>query len=150
MCSLKSSLKSYFDELNAGLKQTKRARVYSGVLLTRRIFFAVWLLGFRFLDSIYLVAVMAGIQVFYTCILTLRPYERFQSNLIEILNEMFYCVLVGGLLKYNQESEWSVLIADVYIWVMMGNNAIIAFIMTGKYHQKSFYGFARSKFNIIF
>lgn len=127
-----------FGEFNAGLKNTKKAHLYSIVFMLRRGLFTVLLVTLSHLPNIYLVVGMSSIQVLYTVFLiVVRPFDGHQENVIEILNELFFSLLVGMLFNFNTASKWSSSIiysnaTTTYVWIMMANNlAIVSIIIVG-------------------
>jgi hypothetical protein len=119
-------------EFSTGLNNNKSARVYSVMLMTRRILFVTWLIFFNYFDKMIIISIMAVIQISYlTTLLFIRPFEEKMDNVIEILNEFFFSFLLGVLFYVNSEAEWAGYRSSMYIWVMMANTIILVLILTG-------------------
>ena len=70
--------------------------------------------------------------IYFLFHLAQRPFEATKDQILEIVNELFYCFLVWFLIHYNSESKWTDSLADAYIWIMISNNAIFLLITIGK------------------
>lgn len=119
-------------EFSSGLKASKLARFYTILLLARRILFVVLLIVFNELDKMVLISIMAFIQaIYFSSIVFIRPFEDKQNNVIEILNEFVFSVLLGMLFHLNTEEAWTGFYSKLYVWIMMGNSVILVLILTG-------------------
>jgi hypothetical protein len=119
-----------FGELFAGLKDTNKARTYSFVALSRRALFVFFLVGFSFLSELSLVAGMAFIQIIYLAyIIMLRPFDNLSNNIIEIINEIFYLVLIILLFYLTEESIWTDFASKVYLGIIVGNTMLIGLVV---------------------
>lgn len=109
--------------------------MYSCMLLGRRLVFVTWLIIFsHYYSSIVLVSAMSGFQILYAiAILVLRPFESIKDNLVECLNELFFTSLTLILLKFNTEDNWEGSITDIYVWIMMANNAVLVVVITSAF-----------------
>jgi hypothetical protein len=119
-------------EFSTGLKKNKYARVYSVMLMTRRILFVTWLIVFNYFDKIIVISIMAVIQTGYlTALLLIRPFVEKLNNVIEILNEFFFSFLLGVLFFMNSEAAWTSFRSSMYIWIMMANSIVLVVILAG-------------------
>ncbi len=77
---------------------------------------------------------MALILVIYLIpLLCLRPFEEEKNNVVEILNEVVFSVLLGILFYANTGQAWTKLFSSLYTWIMTGNSVILVLILTGNY-----------------
>ena len=119
-------------EFSTGLKENKSARLYSVMLMTRRILFVAWLIVFNYFDKMLIISIMAVIQTGYlTTLLFIRPFEKKLNSVIEIINEFFFSFLLGVLFFVNSEAAWTGFLSSFYIWVMMANSIVLVLILTG-------------------
>jgi hypothetical protein len=119
-------------EFSAGLKKDKSARLYSVMLITRRILFVTWLIVFNHFDKMLILSIMAVIQIGYlTTLLLIRPFEQKMTNVIEILNEFFFSFLFGILFFVNSEVAWTDFRSSFYLWIMITNSIMVVLILTG-------------------
>jgi hypothetical protein len=126
------NLHNKLEEFSTGLKKNKSARVYSVMLMTRRILFVTWLIVFNYFDKIIVISIMAVIQTGYlTTLLLIRPFEEKLNNVIEILNEFFFSFLLGVLFFMNSEAAWTSFRSSMYIWIMMANSIVLVVILAG-------------------
>ena len=140
----------YFEEFTADIKNKKLSKFYVPLLLTRRIIFWIWLVVFNFVDNIVLSSFMFGAQILYTIsMFILRPYNEHKENLIECLNEVFYVVLLGGLLHFNSADRWTGVFTQIYLWILMSNNFVILIIVVCKYSLKFIYSSSFIKIYIL-
>ena len=123
----------YFKEFISGIKSSRKARLYSFVLLTRRYLFVTYLILGSSLSSIVLVAVMVIIQVaYFTFIVSIRPYEVVKNNAIEIINEAFFLLFLLILTYFNDKNIWSESSSLAFIYMILLNSMIIISIMICK------------------
>jgi hypothetical protein len=119
-------------EFSTGLKENKLARVYSVMLMTRRILFVAWLIVFNYFNKMIIISIMAVIQTCYLItLLFIRPFEEKMTSVIEIMNELFFSFLLGTLFFVNSEAAWTDFRSILYVWIMMANNIIFVLILTG-------------------
>ena len=136
-----NSTKNYFDtdryyklgEFITGIKNNKYARAYSFLALIRRTLLISWLILFNWLESYILSYGLLGVQVCYLiCLVIIRPFDRVENNLIEIVNEIIYSLMIWMLVKYNTEEEWKPLTGTIFTGIIMSNSLMITLIMFGK------------------
>ena len=65
-------------------------------------------------------------------IIILRPYQDVKGNIIEILNEVYYTILLGGLIYVNKKEDWSSLKTNIYMYFMVSNTVGIFLIVFSK------------------
>ena len=123
----------YLKEFLSSIKDHPWARIYSTLLMTRRLLLVYLLILGNGLLSIYLVSAMIWIQVVYlSLMLILRPFKEFKDNLIIVLNDVYYLVLISILAYFNDPERWNDTIATMYMYLIMSNSSLIIFILTGK------------------
>ena len=72
------------------------------VLLVRRLTYVILLISLVSASSILFLILMVAIQVAYIVYLAvLRPYEVTKGNIIEILNEIYFAILLFELIFLN-------------------------------------------------
>ncbi|CAI2379520.1 unnamed protein product [Moneuplotes crassus] len=124
------SQRSKLDEFNAGLKKKRYVRVYSPMLLFRRYFFVIWLVFCLELSQLLIVSGMVVFQaIFVLVLLVLRPFEDKVNNIIELLNEFIFTVLLIILCQINTEKAWTGEITSLFLWTMLMNTILITFIL---------------------
>jgi hypothetical protein len=80
--------KFLFMEYYADIRQNKWARIYTSVLLSRRLLFIIIILLFTFFHRNTIFGILLGIQVLYFIqLLIIRPFEEIENNLVELTNE---------------------------------------------------------------
>jgi hypothetical protein len=122
-----------FGELFSGLKETNNARSYSFFVLLRRVLFVSLLVGLNTFASFWLVAGMAVIQTFYLAyIVALRPFDKVSNNIIEVVNEVFYWILIVLLFHLNKEIKWTDFASRAYLGIIVGNTMIIGLVVSSK------------------
>ena len=116
-----------------GLKQDKKHRLYAIMLLIRRILFIIWIITLTMISSRFLISIILIIQLaYFVCLSYLRPYEQKKENLIEILNEIYYGILIIFLAFINIEDEWNATKTSIYMWMLASNTFIVFLIVLGK------------------
>jgi len=63
----------------------------------------------------------------------IRPYYRPQDNLIEILNQVFFFMLVILLFFLNKSAQWSIQWESIFMFVVTGNNIAVVLVLFGKF-----------------
>ena len=62
-----------------------------------------------------LVGILSIIQFCYVIwIIVLRPFSETKGNIIEIINELFFIVLLGSLVYLNSEENWNATNTSIY------------------------------------
>ncbi|CAI2371646.1 unnamed protein product [Moneuplotes crassus] len=120
------------NEFITGLKNTRYARIYPFLGLMRRTMFVIWLLTFTWLECVYLTAGMMVVQIlFVLSLVTLRPFDRPENNLIEIVNEIIYTTLLSIMIICDKVDEWSSTVTNIFCYIILANSLVITFIMIG-------------------
>lgn len=121
-------------ELFSGLKNTNNARSYSFGVILRRFLFVSVLVGLNTLAEVWLVAGMAIIQTFYVAyIVALRPFDKVANNIIEVVNEVLYLVLIVLLFHLTKEIKWTDFASRVYLGIIVGNTLIIGIVVFSRH-----------------
>ena len=111
----------------------KKSKLYVPVLLMRRAIFVILLITLQCIKSSILIGLLSILEIWYLIyIIILRPFEEKKNNIIEIINEIFFSVLLSSLLYLKSESDWNSKITDIYMWIIMSNTLIIFIIIISK------------------
>ena len=130
---LNESEHNKFEEFFRGLQQNKKHKLYVTLLLFRRLGFITFLITCIFIPSRILIITLALFQLIYIAILTyLRPYEATKGNIIEILNETYFGLLILLLAIINTEDEWNSVKTITYMWILASNTFVVFIIVFGK------------------
>ena len=122
-----------FGEFFEGIKMRKKFKLYSPILLIRKTIYILLLLTLIAASSRFLIAILSFIQIMYfVYIWMLRPFEEIKCNIIEIINELFFLVLLSSLIYLNTENKWSSTFILIYIWIIAFNSIIIFLIVLSK------------------
>lgn len=129
----KSTKHSYFDSIFSGLRDSWFARLYLLLNFGRRsLLIVIGIMDFH--NTISKIITFWLVQLLYLITLfILKPFETKKENAIELINESFFTLFVGCLLYLNKEHLWSNILADIYMYGILTNNAITNFIMLGKF-----------------
>ena len=123
----------FFREFSNNIKDKSKPRFYSTVSLLRREVFVVFLIMASSLSSVWIVAPMIVVQAFYLAsLIYIRPYKSIKDNLLEIINESYYFVLVSLLSHFNSDSKWISVAENAYFWIIIANSFTICIIMISK------------------
>ena len=77
---------------------------------------------------------MAFIQITYIVVLTiLRPFDRTENNLIEIINENIIFGMLIFLIWLSKGTDWTSFRTKVFNGIVFGNSIIITTVMMSKY-----------------
>ena len=106
-------------EFFIGLKMNKRFKLSIVMLIFRRAIFIVLLLTWVSVTSRLLIGVLAFLQLIYlSYVCYLRPFKEFKDNLVEIMNETCYLMLLSALIFFNTNNYWSSIATTIYMWVI--------------------------------
>ena len=121
------------EEFFRGLKVNRKHRFYSTMHFLRRALFVLLLITWTSVHSKVLIAILSCVQSAYVIYLSwVRPYVEVKGNLIEILNEIYYGVLLAALFILNTESDWTSLKTSIYMWTLVSNTLVVFIIVIGK------------------
>ena len=108
-----------------GLKPMKKNRIYTSISMLRRLLFVTFLITLTSLHSQILIGALTAIEVVYIIyVVFVRPFYETKDNVIEIVNEFIYILLLGSLIVYNTEKDWTSTVAHIYMQVVFSNNLI--------------------------
>ena len=114
-----NSLIDYFKEYFSGMKNTKIAKMYNVVLMTRRIALVSLMACLRHLDKVYLVLIAVCYQIAHTVLIVLiRPYASVKDNINEIMIDVVFSVLLITLMYFNTEDTWNGVVASAYFYLL--------------------------------
>ena len=122
-----------FAQFFNGVTKEKKFKIYIVFLFIRRFIFVVILITLVPKSSVITIYVLIILQIAYMCILIIkRPYAEVKSNIIEIINEVYFITMLISLLFYNSIDRWLGTPTTAYVWVMSSNNMISFTIVLSK------------------
>ena len=122
-------------EIFNGVKMMKRSKLYVSILLIRRAIFVILLITLQSIQSWILVSMLGILHIWYLIyIIILRPFEEKRNNIIEIVNEIFFSILLNSLIFLNSESVWNSTLTEIYMWIIISNTLAIFLIIICKYY----------------
>ena len=62
----------------------------------------------------------------------MRPFERTENNLIEIINEIIFLTMISIIALYDEKKDWEGKIKSAYTSIILSNSLIITVIMISK------------------
>ena len=115
------------------------AKGYSFYNLTRTI---ILICFFTFIDPLnqrlpwwFVIKVyfLVIVQTLYTIVIAvIKPFDKTQTNLIQIWNEFIFTILSWFLIYYNKVERWNSTIEEVYIRIITSNSFTTLFIILCK------------------
>ena len=125
---------SKMGEVFYGVKMQKKFKLYVPVLLARRALFVTLLIFLTSVESWILISILSAVQFWYMVyIMIIRPFENIKENIIEILNEVIFLILLTLLIYYNKNDDWNSTLKTIYMWLIVTNNILIFMIVLGKH-----------------
>jgi len=113
-------------EFVAGLKETKKARMYSPISLLRRVLFCLWLIFMSNVGPQVSVGVLLVVQVPYLLFfLIVRPLDEPLANIVESIHELFFTIIVVYLLIHTAEHEWTKSVTNLFTSTLLIQNGLI-------------------------
>ena len=120
-------------EFFLGLKQGKKFKIYTTIFLIRKGFYVIFFITLQSVNSKILIGIISFSQIVYIVYLCfLWPFVEKKWNAIEIINEIFFFLLLGSLIFLNKELDWNNTTELVYIWLIVSNSIIVGVIVAGK------------------
>ena len=127
-------------EFYAGIKNSRKARIYSTLLLSRRLCFVVVIILFGFIGRTPIFSIMLTIQFLYwLSLILIKPFDVVKDNIIEIANETFYMIFVCFMIHCENESKWTTVITYTFLYMMTLNTVIVCIISLSKSTSITFY-----------
>lgn len=128
-----------FTELFNGLKLSRTPRIYAVVFFVRRLILVSLLIFASSLETVPKITIMVLLQMIYLGFIgVLRPFEFLKNNIIDIVNEVFFMVLVVLLFYANVESRWDLTLTDAYLTIILMNNVTVLAIVAGTFYSELF------------
>ena len=108
--------RSKFAHLFDGVSLNKKSHMFVWLLQIRRVIYIILLITLGSRSSIIVISFLVGLQLIYFVILVaIRPFKEINSNVIEIINELYFLVFIASLLKYNTAVSWEGTPTTAYI-----------------------------------
>jgi cysteine-rich repeat protein len=127
---------TWFRELFSGLKKTKFGTSYNLLILLRRTYLISWIIWCRSMPLILYLIGATLLQLMHACLIAIiRPFEKVKDNIVEIVNEFLFTVLMGGIVYFHKKSIWSKSSISAYLYLMMFPGLFVFFISICKYPQ---------------
>ena len=116
-------------EFYSGIKIQKKFKIYTFMLLLRRALFVVLLVTLVSTPSWLLIVILSIFQLIYLIfIIALRPFKLIKGNIIEIVNELYFLLLLSILIFLNEKEDWNESNISVFMWTLI-SNSICSFII---------------------
>ena len=118
------------EELFSGVKMQRKMKMFVAILLLRMLVFVLLLVTLVSISSRMLIGILSILQVFYTAyVIFLRPFKEAKNNLIEIINELLFLVLLSSLIYLNTKDKWSSSLTIAYSSIITANSLVILAII---------------------
>ena len=128
---LSRSTHFYSRELFAGLKGNNKARLYTTLLVSRRLVLCIILICLQDLNKAYCILSFFLIQMsFLVVMIWIRPFDETTNNVVEIVNELLLAILISMLLYYNESSRWNTVAEDLFLYAIVSNSVSVSLITT--------------------
>ena len=120
-------------ELFSGQKMQKKTKLYTSILLLRRMIFIILLLSLVSVRSWIVITILSLLQLWYLItIIIIRPFIKIRNNMIEIINEIYFFVLFISLINFNSKENWNSTVTMTYMWLLTSNSIVVFIIVFGK------------------
>ena len=113
-------------ELFSGQKMQKKTKLYTSILLLRRMIFIILLLSLVSVRSWIVICILSLLQLGYlTSIIIIRPFIKIRNNMVEIINEIYFFVLLIFLIFFNSKENWNSTITMFYTNYLIIKNLLM-------------------------
>ena len=115
------------------IQENKNSRSWVFILLFRRLIFIILLVNLESIPSRYVIGILIFLQICYVSwVAFVRPYKEVKENLISILNEAYFSLLLVVLILFNTQEDWNQVKINITMWILMSNSIAIFVIVIGK------------------
>ena len=124
-----------------GMKMKRSFKFYAPMMIARRVIFVLLLVSLNSISSKTLIGILSFLQLLYMIYVAyLRPYSEIKWNIIDIMNEVYFLLLLFTLIFLNEERDWNNVKSSTYMWTIASSSMVTFCIVLGKY---SYYIFSR-------
>ena len=121
------------EEFFEGMKLQKRFRVFTAILMIRRFLFILFWVTLASAPSRAIIGLLVPIEVaFIVYAIIFKPFQEVKANIIQIVNEVSFFILLSALLVYNTSTDWTVTFSYIYMQIIIITNIINFVIVLGK------------------
>ena len=121
------------EEFFEGMKLQKKFRVFIAILMIRRFLFILFWVTLASIPSRAIIGLLVPIELaFIVYAIIFKPFQEVKANIIQIVNEVSFFLLLSALLVYNTSTDWTVTFSYIYIQVIIITNIINFLIVLGK------------------
>ena len=122
-----------FEEFFRGIKGQIETRLYVFAQFMRKFYFVALLVIYPSVDISALISMLTTYQLIYLALLIyLHPFVEKKANVVEIMNEVIFSILLISKFFLKSQPDWSTGITNMYISVIVGNIIIIFVISSCK------------------
>ena len=126
-----------FKEYFNGIKNTKLARMYNVVLVTRRVVLVTLMICLNHINKVHLVLAAVLYQVTHTgLIILVRPHTSVKDNINEIMIDLVFWVLLTILLHFYTEDRWNEVATSAYFYLLQFPGLFIFLTFISKYCKR--------------
>ena len=120
-------------ELFSGQKMQKKTKLYTSILLLRRMIFVILLLSLVSVRSWIVITILSLLQLWYLItIIIIRPFIKIRNNMVEIINEIYFFILLIFLIIFNSKENWNSTVTMFYMCLLTSNSIVVFIIVLGK------------------
>jgi cysteine-rich repeat protein len=124
---------SWFSEFFVNQKNTKMARLYNVLLMSRRLFFSIWIFTFMSMSKFSYVLILVLYQISHLVLISIiRPFNNVKDNIVELIWEAIFTPMLFGLLHFNVKDKWDNTITSVYSGMIFFGCALIWLVWFSK------------------
>ena len=126
-----------FEEFFVGVKESKRYRFYVAAQLMRRATYVAILITPKWFSNKVIISSLTALQVgFAIYVWVLKPYREVKGNIIDIMNENTFLILLSSLIYLSNESKWTKFPTYTYMWILASNSlGIFLIVLRKQYHN---------------
>ena len=92
----------------SGLKDSRLTRIHTFLFFLKRFLQWVVLFMLKDLSTGAKLGFFFGLQVvFFVAYIIIKPHKQYKDQLIEIINELIYIILISRLFYFNDQTDWT-------------------------------------------
>ena len=113
----------------------ERYKIFVTVLIFRRTLFAILLIELIVISSKLSIIILCFFQILYLIyVIVIRPYKEIKSNVIEIVNEIYFLIFLASLIFLNEENDWNSTKTLIYWCAITFNIFVIMIIIMSRFY----------------
>ena len=112
---------SYLKEFFRGIKETFVPRLYYSFFLSRRLLSVILFIVGQEINLIFKIVIFLLIHLIVAIYsIVSRPFKQANDNIVEIIHEISYAILICLLFHFNDKDKWDNETSYIFVFSLLG------------------------------